>query len=77
MKKFYALTISLVLFSYMTINYADEQTCNNKYDQCMTSCNNQYDKCTENNGANSCKDQYQPCILECSNIRDNCSSQPQ
>ncbi|KGP62840.1 hypothetical protein EP47_14255 [Legionella norrlandica] len=75
MRKFYALTICLILFSYRVISYADEQTCNDRYDYCMTPCNNQYDKCTRDNEAAYCKDQYQPCILECSNTRDNCLSQ--
>lgn len=75
MKRIHVPVIGVILFSYMTISYADEQTCNSKYDYCMSSCNDQYNQCIQNNEESYCKEQYQPCIQGCSNTRDNCLSQ--
>ncbi|KTD38791.1 hypothetical protein Lmor_0194 [Legionella moravica] len=76
MKRLYSSLFGAALCIATATSYADEQTCNNHYDYCMSSCNNQYNQCTQNNNEESyCKDQYQPCIQGCSNTRDSCLSQ--
>ncbi|WP_392538861.1 hypothetical protein [Legionella sp. 227] len=75
MKKFHVLLISVMFFGWLNVSYADEQSCNTKYDYCMSSCETQYNQCTTHNDESYCKEQYQPCIQGCSNTRDSCLSQ--
>ncbi|KTC67934.1 hypothetical protein Lbir_2536 [Legionella birminghamensis] len=77
MRKVYtSLSCILLLFSALSSAYAaDEESCNRKYDYCMSSCESQYNQCTSNNDESYCKQQYQPCIQGCSNTRDSCLSQ--
>ncbi|KTC88739.1 hypothetical protein OQJ18_02610 [Fluoribacter dumoffii] len=75
MKKLCVALTGILILGWTTLTFADDESCNRKYDYCMSSCESQYNQCTSNNDESYCQEQYQPCIQGCSNTRDSCLSQ--